>query len=315
MLAGRLTAVPAALLGACLLLASAASGQTSPVNALTVVEASRAEGFGGAAAAVGRDASVSWLNPAAAAQSGAALTLAGQRGYFNEAAGQALVSAPFAGGALFAGLTYFDAGSVSLNPDDGSSRTIRIQQDLLGCLGFAATLVGPLSGGISLKGIRSGIFGETASALAADAGLQTRLNRFVKAGACLQNIGGRLKYENDSVSLPSLFRIGMAAGGWLSELGFPSVLETDRLLAIADVEFPFAEKTIAVRGGIEYQLGTILAVRAGARLANRDESASFSTGIGLSAGKYRLDYSIRMGGDFSKPQTLSLTIRFPSAGS
>ena len=314
MLAGRLAA-PVALLGACFLLASAASGQTSPVNALTIVEASRAEGFGGAAAAVGRDASMSWLNPAAAAQSGAALTLAGQRGYFNEAAGQALVSAPFAGGALFAGLIYFDAGSVALNPDDGSSRTVRIQQDLLGSIGFAGTLAGPASGGISVKGIRSEIFGETAAALALDAGLQTRLNRFVKAGACLQNIGGRLRYETDAVNLPSLFRIGVAAGGWLSEWGFPSVFETDRLLVIADVEFPFAERTISFCGGVEYQLGTILAVRAGAKLANREESASFSSGIGLSAGKYRLDYSVRMGGDFSKPQTLSLTIRFPSSRS
>lgn len=309
MRAGRMIAAPAVSLAFHLLLVSAAFGQTSAVNALTAIEASRAEGFGGAAAAIGRDASVSWLNPAAAAQTSAAsLTLAGQRGYFNEGAGQALISAPFAKGAVFAGLIYFDAGTMLLNSTDGSSKTARIQQDFLGSLGYAAVLAGSLAGGISVKAIRSEIFDNSANAFALDAGLQTRVNRHVKAGACLQNLGSKLKYQEDAVDLPTLFRAGIAAGGWLNQWGLPSLSEADKFLVIIDAEFPLAEQDFSVRGGVEYQIGAILALRAGARLGNRDELGAFSTGIGLSVGQYRLDYSIRFGGDFSNPQTLSLTI-------
>ena len=70
----------AAVLVTCLTGATAGA-LIGPVNVTNKVEATRAQAFGGAAAAIGNDATLVWVNPASPAQTrGSAVTISGQRG-------------------------------------------------------------------------------------------------------------------------------------------------------------------------------------------------------------------------------------------
>src|SRR6185503_19108785 len=95
-----------------LILPGAVRAAVQPINVLNKVEAPRAQAIGGAAAAVGVDASLIWINPAAAALvPNSSISLAGQRGFFKESTGQILGSTPWRSGVVSAGAMYYDTGA------------------------------------------------------------------------------------------------------------------------------------------------------------------------------------------------------------
>ncbi|MEK7474006.1 MAG: hypothetical protein AAB152_00090 [Candidatus Coatesbacteria bacterium] len=290
--------------------ALAAQG-TDAVNALNKVEAARAQAFGGAAVAIGNDPTLVWLNPAASAQvAGGSITVSAQRGYFGDAMGQALVATPVGEGMLTAGVLYFDAGEGEMYSEDLTQlwRT-KLQQDVVGAVGFAAPLSPRVTSGAMLKVLHSRLAESmTASSLTGDVGVQTRVQDWLKLGFAASNIGTPLRYAGDAVASPAALRVG-AAGGWRLHLSGGS--RPDTLIVVGDAEMQGASGLVSWRGGIEYQVRGMVAVRAGFRAGAAREPSTYCGGVGFRVGAWRLDYTVRYNRIVDLPQTLSLTVALP----
>lgn len=287
--------------------------KVTAINALNKVEPSRARALGGAATAIGYDSTLVWVNPASTAQANrSSITFAGQRGHFREITGQGLWTKPYRKGILTLGVMYYDTGSMNFRASDGSLRQMTLQQDFVGSVSYAGAISPRMNGGFTLKGIRSQLFGKaSASALAGDAGWQMRLTKILKMGMAIQNVGTKLTYLDEAVSLPTATRVGFAIGARMAQLGLSGAMGRDVLIFMGDAELPLHEPGMTLRGGIEYQWRGILALRAGAHRAARVALSNYSAGLGFHLGQYRLDYSIRFGGVFEVPQTFSLTVALP----
>jgi len=285
--------------------AAAASAGTEPVNVLTRAPATRADAIGGAATALGRDAGLVWLNPAAPAfTTNSSLTLAGQRGFFGEVLGQGLLTSPFTGGVLAFGIMYYDAGTAALYTSDGTPRKLDVQQDFMGSLTWSRAFSPALAVGVTLKGLNSILFGEnTSAAFASDAGAQFRINDCLKVGVALRNIGTQLQYHEDRISLPSSFRAGAMLGTWVGK--------RDALLLTSDAETPLRGGEVTWCAGAEYQWHGMVSLRAGAHILPGTELGRWTAGAGIVFRQYRLDYGVQFGGGFDAPHTLSLTMVFP----
>ena len=290
----------------CALFPAMVRAETGAVNVLNKAGAVRSDAMGGTGTAVGKDPSLVWLNPASiAAVASPSITLAGQRGYFGELLGQAIIAAPLVGGVMSFGCMYYDTGRVEAWMPDGTSRTFEVQQDFMGALTYSQPFTASLTAGATVKGINSVLFGEASSAAAAfDLGAQYRLNSMVKFGASVRNIGTRLRYFEDDIPLPADARAGAA-------FGFPIARNRDMAVVTADAEYPLSGEGVAWGVGGEYQWNGIASVRLGLRIPAKKELASFGAGAGLTFQQYRFDYTLRLGKDFDSPQSVSVTYTFP----
>jgi hypothetical protein len=299
--------IPAVLACAC---ATNAGAQTATVNAFGKVEATRAQAFGGAATALGLDPTLVWVNPAAAALvADPSITLAGQRGYFGEVTGQGVWTTALGGGRIVLGALYYDAGQVSLKASDGTWRTMNLQQDFAASVSYAAALSKDVASGFTIKGLRSQLFGDfTAHAIAADGGVQMRLTDMLKGGFAVQNVGTRLKYSKEKISLPAALRGGLAMGLRMRSLGSPAEGDSDTVVVVCDAVLPAEENGVSLKGGAEYSWRGIISLRAGVSFSTWKELSNYSAGFGLNLRRFRIDYGIRFGSVFDNPQTLSLTI-------
>lgn len=284
----------------------AAGTRTIAVTALNRTEPTRSMAFGGAATALGVDASLVWTNPAALARTaGQAVTFTGQRGMFGELAGNILWSVR-AGQLTYAfGAIYDDTGTTTLHAADGTERTVTLQQDLVGTASCGMAFSPDVAGGFTVKVISSRLFDEfSATAVAADAGLHVRLTDNVKLGVAITNAGTDLKYFDEAASLPSTLRGGIAAGWRIDTGGNPDIL-----LLLADAERELTSFRTGWRLGTEYQIRGIVSVRGGVR-SETGGPMRLTTGVGIKAGGQRIDYGVEFGGGFDTPHSLSLTFQF-----
>jgi hypothetical protein len=286
-----------------------AAAETGAVNVLNKAGSTRSDAMGGAATAVGRDATLVWLNPASIAQvTQPSITLAGQRGFFGESLGQALLAAPLAQGVMSFGCMYYNTGTIRTYNEAGDARTMTLQEDFMGAITYGLALTPALSVGATAKGLNSSMFDEVSSAaLAVDLGAQYRITQGLKAGLSMQNFGTKLRYLDDEISLPAAVRGGLAYG--VSPGG------RDLVVLMGDAEYPVSGEGMTMSAGAEYQWNDTASLRAGIRLPSGTELATLSFGAGLVVQHYRLDYSVRLGKEFDSPQTLSLTLDFPRAPS
>jgi len=289
-----------------------ASYDTDAVNALNRVEAARAQAFGGAAVAIGNDPTLIWLNPAAAANlATGSFTVSAQRGYFGDTMGQALLALPLGNGVMTAGVLYFDAGEGEMYSEDLSTvwRT-RLQQDVVGAAGYSMALTPRVSSGATLKVLHSRLAESmSANALTGDAGIQVRVRDWLKLGFAASNIGTPLKYAGDAVAAPAAIRAGVACG-W--RLHLSGGTKPDTLILVGDTEVQAASGLVSWRGGLEYQLRGMIAVRGGFRAGEAREPSTFCGGVGLRIGAWRLDYTLRYNSEVDLPQIVSLTVALPA---
>ena len=314
MSAARPTLRPGVLLAGWLA-AGQAVGLTGPINVTNKVEPTRSQSIGGAATAIGADPTLVWVNPAAPAQvSGSSLTLAAQRGYFDDVTGQGLYTVPLRSGMLSVGALYYDEGiTEAFRPDDTLVRA-RVQQDVLAAAGFAMSLSPRVASGALLKVFHSRIAQEAAAtAGAGDLGIQVRLTPAIKFGAAFQNIGTGMRFLDEPVALPTIARIGLAAGWRFASPG-AGTSAADTLILSGDAEYQLADAASVWHGGAEYHWRNLISLRAGARISSRREPSSFAVGLGARVTGLRVDYCLRLSRDFESPQTFSVTFSLPTFG-
>jgi len=259
--------------------------------------------MGGAVAAAGRDPTLTWLNPAAAAgNKQATVTFSGQKGFIGDTTWLALGVLPIHdGGGLVTGVAWYDAGSVVLHPAGGEQRTVDAQLDGMGLLG-AAGEAGGVRAGVNAKFLRSTLFNErSASAGAFDAGLCAEPLEGWTAGVLAQNMSGGIRFEKTDVPLPTVLRAGLAAQ-W-SEEG-------NRLIVSADGVRDMERKKYGWGGGVEFRFSGTLSLRGGVGRKPELNGIGYTFGMGFEGFKYRIDYGVRLEPSETSPQVFSFTVIF-----
>ena len=271
--------------------AGTCNGGTGVVTALTKAPAPRADAFGGAAAGLGGDPALVWVNPASGMSEETMVTFAGRRGYLQDLTGQVLTAWPAWNGVVSVGALYYDAGSSRMTTGDDLELSTTIQRDYLGMVSYCRDIMPGVTQGATLKGFYTDLSGMAgSSALALDAGVQVRLPERITAGLLIQNLGARLNYFEDSIVLPASMRIGLC---WPWDLGRVEG-ESVRLLVLCDGEYVLVQRLAALRGGVEYSWRGLVALRAGIHL--REGRKTVCSGFGVNYAGSRLDYCVQFSG-------------------
>jgi len=287
---------------------------------LTRLDPPRAQALGGAGAAVESDAAMVLLNPAAVARvASTSVSVAAQTDWLGGASGTMFGVHPTALAAITAGVLYYNAGLVTLNALDGTSRQVNAGTDLVVLAGIARSLTSSLSLGCSAYWYRSQLAdAATASTVLADLGAQMRLSPSFKIGLAVKRLGTSVRYLDDRVAPPTTFRAGAAYAVPLDELLPETSAGLHHLVLVADGERDPASKRTVVRGGAEYWWHGLVILRGGGQAGSTQALGSATAGLGLrlltpgnAIREYRLDYCLRLlNGGFDTPHNLSLALAF-----
>jgi hypothetical protein len=283
---------------------------------LSHLDPPRAQGLGGAGAAIESDSFMLLVNPAAAARVTASTVGAGaQTDWTGASTGTVFGVQPFRGAAVFAGALYRNAGTVTLNASDGTSRQVVAGTDLLVLVGAGGSISPKVSIGFSLQDYRSELAESArASAILADAGIQIRVLPTLKIGAAIKHVGTTIKYFDEGVAAPTAVCGGIA---WALPIG-DLLGENSHLVAVADAAVDAATRIPTWRGGAEFWWHNLVILRAGGRIASVQLLGQVAAGVGLriplTTGvirEARLDYCVRLlNAGFETPHNLSMALVF-----
>lgn len=212
--------------------------------------------------------------------------------------------------ALWAGFSYYDAGSVNLQFASGATERVSAQQDFVGTAG-AAVSFGMLSAGAAAKLYRFSLAeAATATGVAGDFGVQARTPvDGLTFGASARNVGPDVKYEEEGDPLPLEARVGAAY-----------LLDLAKLDLVRSMEYSMSQFLFTLDGakprdddpwlgfGVEMrmlfgQTGSA-AVRFGYRV-NRPYDAP-SLGLGVRERRFTVDYALGIRREVSSVHTVTL---------
>ncbi|MBI4553875.1 MAG: PorV/PorQ family protein [Candidatus Latescibacteria bacterium] len=268
-----------------------------------ITPGARQAGMGGACSAIGRDVNALSWNPAGLARLDTAQATVAYTNLFQD------VQLGFVGYARPAGkmqvvglavqsLSYGTFRETTLDDPTGGQHGTFGAADWAMTLSYSRRVGEHLSVGVNLTGLYERIQSYSAGAFAVDAGLQVRIpSRRLSLAAVLQHAGVGLSgfRPGRHDPLPLSVRAGLSY--------IPAHLP---LLLTADVEQAL-DHTVAARLGGEFDIRGLVFLRGGYASTGSDQRvtpsdtrlAGFSTGIGVQARAYRLDYayvpSLRLG--------------------
>ncbi|OGS43159.1 MAG: hypothetical protein A2539_08545 [Elusimicrobia bacterium RIFOXYD2_FULL_34_15] len=203
---------------------------------------------------------------------------------------------------LSLGALVFDGGDIDINYLDGTSRTVKLAQDMAISLGLGSNIGEYVFLGGNAKIIKSKL-GEqySANSVSGDFGIIVRtVNDKFSLGISAQNIGNGLKYQDIADQLPLILRTGIG----YKLLG----LNNHTLLIAGDVLFP-KEDSMKTHLGIEYWYHSLIALRTGYKIGY--EPDIITAGIGIKAFQGQIDYCYISVLD-ELTHKISFTVRFGS---
>jgi hypothetical protein len=208
---------------------------------------------------------------------------------------------PLGKGGIGGGITIFNGGTIEINEADGSSEDKIAQQDYVISLGYARGF-NQFSIGGALKYLSSKLVEEyTASAPCLDIGGLYTPREPISFGLSIQNIGGRLIYEEEGDPLPLTIRCG---GGYTYAFN-----ERNSLLSALDLVLP-NDGDLKYHLGFEYGFRDTFFGRLGYK--GGYDLAGLTLGAGLILEEFRLDfgYGFNKETDFTNTWQSSLGFRF-----
>lgn len=219
-------------------------------------------------------------------------------------------------GTAAAGLSYFDAGTVSLQYANGTSESRTAARDFVGHLAWGLPLPGGLSVGATGKFFRFELAQEAkASGVAADAGAQWKTPlKGLSLGAAIANAGPGVKFEQETDPLPLTARGGLSwswSSGGVHPTGDLSDVTETRVLASAEGVKVRDEAVIAALGSelaMDFGPGTSIALRAGWRF--NAEAGRLTIGVGMREGRFTLDYAMADKRTLGQTHYAGLGVRF-----
>ena len=203
------------------------------------------------------------------------------------------------------------AGSVSfvyLGELDKTDETGRVTDyfhpyDILLALSFGKRFGSAISTGINIKFLREQIDGKDAQAFAVDlGGLYNLPNSGLILGANIQHLGTRLKFVEESFSLPVNLVLGAAYR-----------LMDDALTFVVDMNRP-TDANSSMGLGAEYRIMDVTSLRAGYRYTvggnNLGAASGLRAGLGVQIRAYEFDYAFVLYGELGQAHRVSLVAKF-----
>ncbi len=293
--------------------AYASGAGTTAANFLKVAMSPRAVSLAGAFSALTDDSGAVFVNPAGLAQFDEREIALDFSTYLQDAKMGNLSYAGVSGGNRFGfGATFLTVGgierrglsdSVGVVPELGTFGA----DDMAVTLAYAKKEIMPetlprLDGGLAVKFIRSTIYTKSAFAVAADAGAIYRATDKMKISLALQNLGTKMKFEEEADPLPVCLRAGMAykAGPNLNIAGeVAEYLQDEKIYPSVGAEYWF-RKAFALRGGYKFGYDT----------ANLGSEVGLSLGFGVKVAGLGVDYAFLPFGDLGSLHRFGLWLQF-----
>jgi LysM repeat protein len=185
--------------------------------------------------------------------------------------------------------------------DDGENpvRTVNAQTDLTVSLGYA-NKIGSMNWGMTGKYFSSKLIDQySATAFAADFGMQMAMSEKLGIGAAVQNLGTKVTYLEEGDSLPVIYRAGMTY-----QL-LPGNFATTMML---DMPYHASEGELRPAVGLETKVGP-MAIWGGYRKSD-GLGSEFTVGAGFLMGGSAVDYSFGMVDQLNAEHRISFSMKF-----
>ena len=272
--------------------AYASGAGTTAANFLKVAMSPRAVSMAGAFSALADDSGAVFVNPAGLVQFDGQEAALDFSTYLQDAKmGNISYAGTAAENRFGFGATFLTVGGIERR---GTSDAIGVvpelgtfnAQDMAVTLAYAKKNVLPaslprLDAGVSLKFIRSTIYTKSAFAVAADAGAIYRATDKMNLSLALQNLGTKMKFEDDADPLPVCLRAGIL---------YKAV---ENLNVAAEISEYLQDEKFYPAVGAEYWLRKAFALRAGYKFgydtANHGSVVGLSVGFGVKAAGLGVD--------------------------
>lgn len=279
---------------------TAVGAGTTSADFLNISVSARQASLGGANWALSNGIASTYFNPAG-------LSMVDRPGlYFMHNAWYQDISYEFLGAALPVNnnstigisASYLHMGKIDVyNMYDQQHGSIR-PYSLVGIVSYSQRLSSDFYLGLGGKYIMEKLADIEATGFALDIGVQYFINTFT-VGMVANNLGPKIKYDEQSFKLPS----SISVGGAFSPINFPLTLMVGAKVAFAG-ETSFST-------GVEYCLGEFLNLRTGIGglgVDNQSNKINFGAGLKLMGGS--IDYAFNPGEDLGQTHFFSFTINF-----
>jgi hypothetical protein len=214
-------------------------------------------------------------------------------------------------GFIGAGIIYTNYGTFTETDEAGNELGSFSAGDLALVAGYASQIQENLFWGGNLKFIYSSIAGYRSSGIAGDAGLLFIIpESHASLGVSIRNLGIQLsKYLSTSEELP----LDVTLGGSIIPRGLPLLLNLN-FHRLNDKTSSFLDRFRAFSLGGEFTISKVVQLRVGFDNATRKDLsvgttpglAGFSSGLGITAGLYKIDYGITLLGKIGNFHRISL---------
>ncbi len=290
------------LMGSGMLPALCHAGLVSGARVLTYPASARALGLGEAYTALAADLDAVYFNPAGLQRLSRPQVSATYYKTLDDSAYTALAFGMPASPASAWGVSvaYFDAGQLDYTLGDGSEHSVKALQDYVLTLSGSMRMYGENCAGINVK-VLSSRLAEAYSGLtvALDGGVAYKVWRDLHIGLAVENLGPRLKYDQEGDLLPTTLQAGAAYRWlWVKQHGLACSAEVVKPL---DQDFKF-------HTGVEYGFRDMLFARLGYKAGY--DLAGLTAGGGAALGSVRLDYAFASMGTFGANHLVTLSVGF-----
>lgn len=283
----RFCHVALVIIGTVILLSSAAMAGpgTNSADFLNIPVFSRGAALSGAMVANADGVNALFYNPAGVARDGS-----GELSFSHTELMQDLRLDNFSmaiplrnGSGIGFGLTYLGYGSIAGYDVAGAATGDLSAYSFMLNVGYSHKLSENFAAGVAVKPVFEKLDDLEASTITFDLGLMAEFGQF-SVGAQYANLGGRLKYVEEEISLPATMRLGVS----YRTFGSSSVISV-----AGNKE---QGEGISFGGGFEYAYNSVLTFRAGYGGSLEENSTSadgIALGVGLMLDHIGVDYTYR----------------------
>jgi len=291
---------------------AATAAGTTTADFLNLPVGARAAAMGGAYSAVSEEASAIYWNPAGLVQIPKLSAVFMRAQYVEDISYQYAAYAHRLSydSVLAASILMTDIGSIPRTDVSGNTLGAFTPRDQVFTVSYSKAVLEfsdkdiDVSVGVSAKYIRSQIV-ESAKAYAGDIGIMTYNFGDIpyRLAVTVTNMGGGLKYADESNPLPLTLKLGGAINPFRNmlvstDIVFPKQNKPNLLLGMELATAPNELTRLCVRGGLNAQ-------------QMRDGLTGFTMGLGATLHFFSLDYAFVPMGELGTTHRISLTFDFP----
>ncbi len=203
-------------------------------------------------------------------------------------------------GVFGASIFYLNIGDIDARDEFGQPLAGFSAYDACGMLSFGRPINEQLNIGANVKIFQEKIGDDNATGYALDIGGLFILDK-VAIGLNLQNLGTKMKFDQEEFSLPMMIRFGASYNPIGSQL----------LLAL-DGDYQIINERGSVRFGVEYWIQEMIAIRVGYHYKTKDDELGalngFGAGLGVKYMRLGIDYGYEPSPELGDIHRISLKL-------